>query len=409
MSNKTFNQLVDNSTIKEVSHFLFNDSYKINKNNKKGIIDNLLLLTHSAIVGDKINYIEDIRKPAFLEDENILQLNSFLNKKLFPLQYDKENEDKTILEEAKRDVKEYIHYQESFSKIFKKDNFNIIDLMDEEIKMYLNEGFDHYWTNIGWNKNGEEPKPTGLYSLFKYKMDSIFAEVDIKKIDCLYDTYYKTNRIELYRDNSFMNDTVKEHKWLPLLSHIVRSQYYITIATKEDVYYNPLNTRKYFSNGLLETALNSKENETKLSKNNHRMELLFLVFRHLLEKSNYNRKDYLKTLTDLIETDKENIIKDVSYIYRNISLLNFMYYDNIYKKELEKEILNLMKVFFIKYNYKEQSDSNKEFITKLSEEEKERINTKDDINNFGVGTILITNNEKFINKLGGDFNNKFLK
>lgn len=386
------NQLVDNSTFKEVAKFLNNEKREVT--NKKSVIDNILVMTHAAIVGDEINYIESGRNDVFLEDEDIKNLNETLNKKLSPLQYDKKIEDETILQEARKDIKEYIlDYGKSFNKIF--TDVEIEKFMEDEINMYLDESFKHYWKNIGGN-----PKPYGLYSAFDNFMNNRFRE-NTNNVFELYNEFYRKKNIIIDLDD------VNKYKWLPILSHLVRSQYYITITTKEDVIYNPLNTRKRFSNGILNVALNSAENETYLIKNT-RQNLLHEAFLLILKKAKYNKNDYFKSLIDLLETDKENMIKTINKIYREMSIINFMH--NGEEKKHKEKILKKMTANFnneyINYSKIEQSS---EYVTKLSEEEKKRINAKDDKDNFGVGTILMLDNTSLINVLKYDFDNKFLK
>jgi len=143
---KTTNQLVDNSTIKEVAKVLYAD--KNEKINKAAVVDNLLVVTHAAIVGKKINYISDGRSDIFLKDKYIKNLNNNLDKKLLPLKYNKLEEDQKVLEEARNDIREYIDkHSKSFINIFKAE-IDLTSLMEEEIEMYLGEGFKHYWDNI---------------------------------------------------------------------------------------------------------------------------------------------------------------------------------------------------------------------------------------------------------------------
>jgi len=405
---KTTNQLVDNSTIKEVAKVLYAD--KNEKINKAAVVDNLLVVTHAAIVGKKINYISDGRSDIFLKDKYIKNLNNNLDKKLLPLKYNKLEEDQKVLEEARNDIREYIDkHSKSFINIFKAE-IDLTSLMEEEIEMYLGEGFKHYWDNIT-GKDNSKPivKPTGLYNLF----DSTFNNVnisDINKIDSFYEKHYKKVFSEIFNEEMFNKEMikpdVKKFRWLPLLSHIVRSQYYITITTKEDVIYNPLNARKRFSRGLLNTALNSKTNKTSLITND-RNKLLYWSFNHLIKKSK-KRTNFLTSLTDLtIGTDKKNPLKDVSEIFGDLTTINHMqkgFEKDSFSKELKKKIKSFDRA---NGTAKNQLDMY-EYVTELSEEEKERLFVEDDMSNLGIGTILISDNSKLIKDLGYNFN-KFIK
>lgn len=389
------NQLLDNSTFLEVGEFLVGKTKHTNEASAKKIIDNLLIILHALLVSDEVHFIGDKNTKVHNKNEGVDYLfnKSEASKLILPLKYDRKTEDAKVLTEARTDVLDYMKmrsskYEESLMEVLFKtigDDIDIVSLMKGEVNTYLNQGLKHYWNNIGVNPSSS----TDAVKLYK-EFDKLFGFTEENvNVETLETTYMQVIRVyeDYYKRNyNKAESEILDYPWLPLLSHTIRSQYYITLAAKESVIYNPLGTRKIFSKALLEAGSVSKTNQVRLVDSTIRMNCLGNTLLYVLYKSHFERENFLKTLLNL-KHGSNNPVSEISIILKDI-IRSDKFKD---RKTLMDEIKNDFAKVRRKYqNYQARFAINTTSgICTQTAEEKARLNAEDDRDNDGTGIIQI--------------------